>query len=476
MPHRKFNRAWVSPTFLKAMASPLLLNCLAIMVLCAGAYGQKDQLPLESIESAIQTATFSSHPVPVLIRGIVIFNYREIVIEDRTGATVVVPQKTEPLALGDEIEVTGAIMLAPRPTVLNGQIRRLWGGSMPLPLSITPDEAAGGEDELSLVQTVAELVNFVPAGLTGVRLNLRGGHQNFSAVLPNDSLSGELPTKSLQRGATLRLTGILMVNHDPNLDHGDVFTLLLRNPDDLELVEPPPWWTGPHLLMLAGVGVILFLIGISGYYRVKHARYRALAEERAAIARDIHDTLAQGYAGITLQLEALEQTIGRDPQRARDLLSESLQMVRHSRDESHLSIDILRSFSRNERLDVLVAHCVQQLRAASGSVIEQQVSGEPPSLSYKVISNLFRITQEALVNAVNHARASMTVVRIGYRKREVQIEVRDNGQGFDPASISGPEEGHFGLAGIRERCAAINARLELDSGSTGTAIRVKVEL
>lgn len=453
-----------------------MLICLATMVFCPYAIGQQDRFPLESIESAIQSATFSASPVPVVIRGIVIFNHREIVIEDRTGATQVAPRSTEPLALGDEVEVSGAMMLSPRPTVQNGQIRRLWGGSMPLPLSITADEAAGGEDELSLVQTVAQLVNFGPAGLTGVRLNLRGGHQSFSAVLPNDTLREELPAKLLQRGATLRITGILMVNRDPSTDHGDVFTLLLRTPEDIELMEPPPWWTGPHLLMLAGMGVILFLIGISGYYRVKHARYRALAEERAAIARDIHDTLAQGYAGITLQLEALEQTIERDPQRARNLLSESLQMVRHSRDESHLSIDILRSFSRNERLDVLIAHCIQQLRAASGAVIEQQVTGEPPVLSYKVVSNLFRITQEALVNAVDHARASLTTVRIGYRKGEVQIEVKDDGKGFNPGTISGPDQGHFGLTGIRERCAAINAKLELDSGSGGTTIRVRVQL
>lgn len=463
--------------YLDVLARAPFLMCVVILSFCASsAAAREDALPLQSIESAIQTATFSTHPVPVVIRGIVIFNHREIVIEDRTGATEVVSLKIEPIALGDEVEVAGAMTLAPQPKVLDGQIRRLWGGSMPLPLSITPDQAAGGENELSLVQTVAKLVDFGPAGLTGVRLNLRGEHQSFSAVLPNDSLSGELPTKSLERGATLRLTGILEVNHDPNLAHGDAFTLLLRTPEDIELLEPPSWWTRTHLLLLAGGGVILFLIGISSYYRIKHARYRALAEERATIARDIHDTLAQGYAGITLQLEALEQTIERDPERARNLLSESLQMVRHSRDESHLSIDILRSFSRNERLDVLVAHCIQQLHAASGAAIEQQVSGEPAALSYKLVSNLFRIAQEALVNAVHHARASKIIVRIGYSKSEVLIEVEDNGRGFNPAGISGPEEGHFGLTGMRERCAAIDAKLELDSGPNGTSIRVRVDL
>lgn len=462
---------------LGVLASAQLLICLAIIAHCAAsASGQEDALPLESIESAIQTATFSTHPVPVVIRGIVIFNHREIVIEDQTGATEVAPQKTEPLALGDEVEVTGAMTLAPQPRVLNGQIRRLWGGSMPLPLSITPDQAASGENELSLVQTMAELVDFGPAGLTGVRLNLRGGHQNFSAVLPDDSLSGELPTKSLQRGATLQLTGILEVNRNLNLDHGDAFTLLLRTPEDIELLEPPSWWTRTHLLLLAGIGIILSLIGISGYYRIRDARYRAVAEERAGIARDIHDTLAQGFAGIALQLEAAQQMMGRDTERAGQLLNEALQLIRHSRDESHLSIDILRSLSHSDRLDVLIRHCIAQQCAASGTQIDLETEGSQPLLSFNLVNNLFRITQEALANAVQHAGAQRIIVRLNYRKNEVTLEVEDDGKGFSPDKAPGPEQGHFGLTGIRERCTTIRARLELHSGAAGTLLGVRVEV
>ncbi|MGA7859460.1 MAG: hypothetical protein WCA11_16115, partial [Terracidiphilus sp.] len=190
------------------------------------------------------------HPVPVVIRGIVILNRRQVVIEDRTGATEVVSIKSEQIALGDEVEVTGQMALAPEPQVEKGEIRRLWGGSMPLPLSITPDEAADGENELFLVQTVAKLVDFAPAGLTGVRLNLTGEHQHFSAVLPSGSLGGELPTGSMQPGATLRLTGILVVNHGLVSDRSNVFVLQLRSPEDIELVQAPSWWTKAHLLML----------------------------------------------------------------------------------------------------------------------------------------------------------------------------------------------------------------------------------
>jgi signal transduction histidine kinase len=453
----------------------LLRSAIFVFLLSAVAVSEQPGRPrLQSIESAIQHASYSMHPVPVVLRGIVILNRRQIVIEDRTGATEVQPLTVEQIALGDEVEVAGQLRLGPQPQVQHAQVRRLWGGSMPLPLSIGPDQAADGENELFLVQTVAKLVDFTPAGLTGVRLNLSGGHQNFSAVLPNDSVGGDLATTPLQPDATLRLTGILVINHSAEADHGDAFTLQLRSPEDIELVEAPSWWTQAHLLLLSGLGVIWILIGVSGYYRIQHARYRAVAEERANIARDIHDTLAQGYAGITLQLEAAQQTIESDPEQAKELLNEALQLVRHSRDESHLSIDILRSLARNNRLDVLISHCIVQLGSVSDAVIEQQVTGQAAALSYNLVNNLFRIAQEAIINAVHHASANRIAVRVAYRKRGVLLEVEDNGKGFMPNAVPGPDQGHFGLTGMRERCVAINSKLELNSTPSGTLIRVKV--
>ena len=470
-----------SPTHgMKAVCARLVLVipvlCLACSPRCfASPAERRAPSKLQSIESAIQAASFSNSPLTVVVRGIVTSRPHRIVIEDRTGAVEVKPVKGEPISLGDEIEVTGQLTIQPEPQIDRAQLRRLWGGSMPLPLSITPDQAADGENELFLVQTVAELADFAPAGLTGVRLNLRGGHQNFSAVLPSDEPDQELSAKLLQPGAILRLTGILIVNHGLNTEHGGAFSLLLRSPEDIELVEPPSWWTRAHLLLLGGIAALLVSIGIIAVYHVRHARYRAVAEERASIARDLHDTLAQGYAGITLQLEAAQQMIGRDPERAAALLKEALQLVRHSRDESHISIDILRSLSRNDRLDVLVARCVEQLRTACDTPIEQQVTGEASVLSYAMVNNLFRIVQEALANAVHHAKAARVVVRVSYEKNGVLIEVEDDGRGFDPKSVPGPESGHFGLMGMRERCAAINASLQLESAAKGTLVRVRAE-
>jgi len=431
---------------------------------------------LQSIQSAIQTAGSSAQPVPVLVRGIVILNGHQLVIEDRTGATEVKSTETEPIALGDEVEVTGWMSVTSRPQVMKAQVRRLWGGSMPLPLSITPDVAADGENELSLVQTEAVLLDASPAGLTGVQLNFRGGYQNFAAILPNGNLNDELPENLMQPGARLRLTGILFENHDPSRNRDEAFTLELRTPQDVELIEGPSWWTRGHIVLLAGIIVVLILIFWNLYARVYHARYRAVAEERASIARDIHDTLAQTFAGMTLQLEAAQRTITRDPAQSRAFLIEALQMARHSRNESHLSIEILHSLSRDERLENLISTCISKMQVSNSMAIEQRVSGVPIALSYQVVNNLFRIGQEAIANSVRHSNATQIAVRICYEKKDVLLEVEDNGNGFDPKLIPGTEQGHFGLTGMRERAAAIGSALQLDSMPSGTRMRVRVTI
>jgi signal transduction histidine kinase len=431
---------------------------------------------LQSIESAIQDARSHNGAFPVVVRGIVVLNYRRVVIEDRTGAIEVTPSQPSQIALGDEVEVTGTMTLTPRPKVREGRLVRLWGGSMPLPLAITPDEAAEGENELSLVQMDGQLISVASAGLTGVQLNLSGEHQNFSAILPNSDLSGDIPSKLLQPGAKLQLTGILFLHRNAAENYDDVFSLQLRSPDDLALLEGPSWWSPVHLLFLAGVAMILVLFSLNVYERINHSRYRAIAEERANIARDIHDTLAQGFAGISLQLEAAERTIDRSPGQAKQFLKEALQLVRHSRDESHLSIEILRSPSRSDRLDLLLAHCIAHMQATTGAKIEQQIIGDPPLLPYNLVNNIFRIGQEAIANAVRHANAGNVLVQVHYEPKQVRLQVDDDGVGFDPEKALGPDEGHFGLTGMRERAAAMNGKLKIESTSGRTEIGVVVSI
>jgi signal transduction histidine kinase len=116
------------------------------------------------------------------------------------------------------------------------------------------------------------------------------------------------------------------------------------------------------------------------------------------------------------------------------------------------------------------------MKPSAGPVIEQQIDGDPVPLSYHLLNQCFRIVQEALANAVRHAQASRILVRITYRPRLLRLEVEDNGKGFDPERIPGPDQGSFGLTGMRERAASIHSRFHLESGTRGTLIRVMVTL
>lgn len=466
------------------------LLCLGIMQVSARPADPVDRLSSARLQSIALYASRrttvpvpSSTPVPasipvsipVTVHGVVTFD-RQTVVLDQIGAAEVRALGSPAPALGDAVEVSGRMTLDGGPAIEEGTIRRLGRGSMPLPLAVAPDGAADGETGPSQVQALAGLVDALPAGVTGVRLDLGGVQRSFTAVLPGGPLAAGIVPRSLEPGAILQVTGFPTPRPGRPFDAGNAHSLALQTTEGTGLVEHASWWSTRNRVLAAGAGLLLLLLAVALCARLRQARERAIAEERAGIARDIHDTLAQGFAGITLQLEAAEQVIGRDPGRAAELLREALRLIRHSRDESHLSIDILRSLSRSERLDVLIRHCLLQQEATSGVEIALETEGNPVPLSFPLISNLFRITQEALANAVQHAGAGRIVVRVRYGRREVSLEVEDDGRGFNPDQVEGPEQGHFGLTGIRERSSSIGARFGLHTGAGGTLVGVKVAL
>jgi signal transduction histidine kinase len=117
----------------------------------------------------------------------------------------------------------------------------------------------------------------------------------------------------------------------------------------------------------------------------------------------------------------------------------------------------------------------QRLCAARSVACEVQIEGEPAALPHAVEDELFRIGQEAVTNALRHAGATAIRLRLCYHAREVSLTISDDGSGFDPAAADGTTEGHFGLAGMRERAARIGAALEVRSDAgRGTAVEVKV--
>lgn len=187
----------------------------------------------------------------------------------------------------------------------------------------------------------------------------------------------------------------------------------------------------------------------------------AILEERNRMAREIHDTLAQGFTGIVLQLTAAEHELTESPEKAQGHLVRARGLARESLAEARRSVWALhpRSLEHSELPDAFTRH-VEQMTAGTPIQSELHVHGRPRSLSSDVESNVLRVGLEALTNAIKHARASLVSIELSFEPEQIRLSVQDNGQGFDPAATAG--EG-FGLTGMRERAESLEGRVTISS-------------
>jgi signal transduction histidine kinase len=204
----------------------------------------------------------------------------------------------------------------------------------------------------------------------------------------------------------------------------------------------------------------------------------AVLEERARIARELHDTLEQALAGTSLQLKALASRLSGMPSETLRILEMTRLMVRHGQEEARRTVRNLRQVAL-ERADLPTALAQQAARCRNGmsAEIKTSVLGTPRPLPSKVESHLLRIGQEATTNAVKHAQANSIWLDLGYEENRVKLSVRDNGSGFDAANAASSEAGHFGLLGMRERAEKIGGTLSIRSApGQGTTVEVVVPL
>ncbi|MSU73368.1 MAG: sensor histidine kinase [Opitutus sp.] len=199
-----------------------------------------------------------------------------------------------------------------------------------------------------------------------------------------------------------------------------------------------------------------------------HAQFVAVIAERNRIAREIHDTMAQGFAGISVQLEVLNDRLPGAPEKLRRHLDLARELVRTSLDEARRSVWNLRAQALEEAgLAHALSRLDQQLSDGSNVTFELRVDGTPRTLLADVENNLLRIGQEAITNATRHAGAKRVSLTLSYLTDGVCLVVSDDGKGFDPERVRPSSRGGFGLAGIRERAEAIHASLTIIPESAG---------
>jgi signal transduction histidine kinase len=205
--------------------------------------------------------------------------------------------------------------------------------------------------------------------------------------------------------------------------------------------------------------------------------------ERQRLARDIHDTLAQGYVSIVLQLQAAEAELPDGAAQARAHLDLARRTARDNLAEARrlvwdLRPEALSAAPLGEALGRLTGRVAEE----TGMVATATVTGTPRPLSPDAEVTLLRVTQEALANVRRHADAGRVAVTLSYMDGEATLDVRDDGTGFDPGSRQGGAgaDGHgpnggLGLRGMRERVEALGGRLEVETApGRGTTVAVTV--
>lgn len=204
---------------------------------------------------------------------------------------------------------------------------------------------------------------------------------------------------------------------------------------------------------------------------IVQAREAGIAEERRRMAREIHDTLAQGLTGIITQLQAAEQAAARTPDEPtgwRRHVAAATQLARDSLSEARRSVDALRPEPlEGSRLSEALCEVAARWSALNGIPAPVTTTGTVRRIEPEAEFALLRAAQEALANTAKHAHATRVGVTISYMENEVALDVRDDGVGFDPALV----DHGFGLVAMRQRIAALSGTLQVESEpGGGTAI------
>lgn len=222
-------------------------------------------------------------------------------------------------------------------------------------------------------------------------------------------------------------------------------------------------------------------IAIENARLYEETRQIAVMEERNRMAREIHDTLAQGFSGIIMQLEAAEQALGEDMAAVERHISQAKSLARKSLAEARRSVWDLRPQALEQfPLPEALKQEVEKFAHSTGIDAEFGVIGSKRNLPAEVEATLLRICQEALTNVRKHAKATKVDVRLVFDEGEVELVVSDNGRGFEaevPSEDEVRKRGTFGLISMRERARSVGGHFEvLSETGKGTVVRVTVPL
>jgi signal transduction histidine kinase/ligand-binding sensor domain-containing protein len=233
---------------------------------------------------------------------------------------------------------------------------------------------------------------------------------------------------------------------------------------------------------VAALGALIWLAYLAQMRQVAgglRLRYQAALAERTRIAQELHDTLLQGFTGITLQLRAIERLLVKRPQESAAALKNVLASADTAlRDARHMIWDMraveLEGRDLAEALEAAARHAM----ADSSAELVFTVQGDRRRLPLAVETTALRVGREAVINAVKHAAPRTVQVSLEYGPRSVTLRVADDGTGIPSGAMEAAVAGeHLGIAGMRERAQRADGRLDLISEpGHGTTVSVSLPI
>jgi len=446
--------------------------------------------PIRSVSTLLQFSPATDYKHRVHVRGIVTHQQPGVLVwlRDNESGLQVQTHQPEKLHPGDDIDVVGYLHYGKEVPVLEDAIfRRRSSGPAPEPVKLNESGQAFDHEE-DLISIDALLTEAQPT-LDGWAFTFQDNDVTFKAILRkavNDRV-----LSNWQPGSRVRVSGICSLISDDSrpvvsgIYRPRLFQIFLRSTDDLMLIAPPPWWTPSHIIMVFGFVacaslIVAAMVMLAARHRLREqtaqrtmaeAEFAAILAERNRVAREIHDTLAQGLAATSVQLALAKKNVTGASEALGHHLEAAHALVRESLAEARDSIWNMRAHILESRdMAGALREIAKQRCDGTGIETSVEVSGESRRFAPMVENNLLRIGQEAIFNATKYAHAKRITVKLEFGAKEFRLVVRDDGCGFDPTHPP-TAAGRFGLTAMRERAGELKGELQVNSNrERGTEI------
>lgn len=232
----------------------------------------------------------------------------------------------------------------------------------------------------------------------------------------------------------------------------------------------------------AALGGLVWLVYLARMRQVAgglRARYQAALTERTRIAQELHDTLLQGFTGITLQLRAIQRLLAQRPHEGAEALNSVLDSADMAlRDARHMIWDMRAVELEDRDLALALEGAARSALAGSSAVLVFAIHGDRRRLPLNIETTALRVGREAVLNAVKHAAPRTVEVSLAYGPGALTLRVLDDGQGIAPGALDAASVwGHWGIAGMRDRAKSAGGTLDISSEpGRGTAVSLSLPI